>query len=78
MAKDPRAVVEQLLRSGRKFEDAPDGPIIERYTPLGLSQIIDRELNRCAVMGWDKITIHLDQVDAQMLAMDLRKIALLR
>lgn len=71
-----KAIVQELVRA-RKLGPAPDGPIIERFDPLALAQIIEMELTRCARLDLPKLSIHMDTLDAQLLASALRKLAIL-
>jgi hypothetical protein len=65
--------VAQLLREyGCIPQEAPDGPIVTKFGPLALAQAIEQELNRCADMGWPKLTLHMDVPDALALAKFLR------
>jgi hypothetical protein len=69
-ARVPETVIRQAARG--TLLAAPDGPIVHRFDPVLLAQAIDQELARCAVMGWPKISLHMDVRDAMLLARLLR------
>lgn len=53
--------------------EAPDGPLLERWNARALAQALDQEIARARLMGWPKITLHMDTADAERLARLLRK-----
>jgi hypothetical protein len=52
--------------------DAPDGPFVERFDAIELGKAIEREINRASEREWSKITLHMDILDAALLAKHLR------
>lgn len=71
-----RARVVRLLRqSGGVLPDAPSGPVLPRFDALQLAQAIERELERCRVAGFVKLSLHMDLADARLLASALRRLA---
>lgn len=53
--------------------DAPDGKILSTFEPFGLADVIELEINRAHIMGWTKISLHMDIPDAAALAAALRR-----
>jgi hypothetical protein len=51
---------------------APDGPVIDSFTPTGLAHALESEIERSKIYGWNKITIHMDLIDAIRLLEFLR------
>lgn len=69
---------EALARNGGVLPMVPDGPRLEEFAPLPLAQALEFEVNRCAHMGWDKITLHMTPDDAMRLSRHLRAHAIMR
>lgn len=46
---------------------------LREFKPIELAQAIEKNLEECGIYGHTKITIHLDLVDAKMLATHLRR-----
>lgn len=68
--------VTKMLANGGKIPELPDGPYLEEFDPLALSQALDAEVNRCMQQGWTKVTVSLDPVNAQKMAAFLRRASL--
>jgi hypothetical protein len=66
-----QAIIERV-KSG-KLKDAPTGPILTRFDPKALAAAIECEVDRSNVMGWTKLSIHMDVFDAVQLAKFLRR-----
>jgi hypothetical protein len=62
-----KRIVEQLLAKYGCLPSGPDGQIIEEFSPSAFAEALEQELNRCALYGWPKITIHMDVPDARLL-----------
>jgi hypothetical protein len=56
-------------RSGRK---APDGPVLTCFQPEELAAAIEHEIGRTSHLQNQKITLHMDPIDAMLLAKFLR------
>jgi len=68
-----KAQIAKLIQTyGCVPVNAPDGPVVERFDPERLSDAIQSELNRATESGWTKITLHMDLLDAALLAKHLR------
>jgi hypothetical protein len=67
----------KVARALKKYDgvlpDAPTGPIIEKFDPVRLAEGIEQEIARCRIYGWQKITMHMDIIDAAKLAHVLRR-----
>lgn len=59
----------QAVRSGAK---APDGPVLVCFQPEELAAAIEHEIGRTAHLKNQKISIHMDPVDAMLLVKFLR------
>ena len=70
--------VEAMMASGQPIPDMPDGPYLEIFKPVALAQALEFEVNRCAGMGWDKVTLHMTPDDAMRLASHLRQNPIIR
>lgn len=68
-----RTSVENLIAKYGCLPTAPDGPIVEHFDCIALAQAIESEVQRGALVGWSKITLHMDMFDALELARVLRK-----
>ena len=68
----PRETVENLMAKYGCLGGAPDGPMIEHFDPIALAQGLEQEVQRAALVGWQKITLHMDVADALKLARKLR------
>ena len=62
-----KRIVEQLLAKYGCLPSGPDGPIIAEFSPSAFAEALEQELDRCALYGWPKITIHMDAPDARLL-----------
>jgi hypothetical protein len=67
-----QAIIERV-KNGGKLVDAPSGPILTRFDPKALAAAIECEVDRSNVMGWTKMSIHMDTFDAVQLAKYLRR-----
>jgi len=56
-------------KSGRKV---PDGPVIACFQPEELAAAIESEIGRTSNLQNQKITLHMDPIDAMLLAKFLR------
>jgi hypothetical protein len=65
--------VERMMQKYGCLPSAPDGPAVEHFTPLAVAQAIEHELNRASEYGFTKVTLHMDLIDAALLARELRK-----
>jgi len=66
---------EQLARAiaaVRENKQAPDGPVLAAFVPEELAAAIESECARTAHLQNSKITLHMDPVDAMLLARYLR------
>ena len=66
---------EQLRRAvaaAKAGRELPDGPIIEVFNPLALAEAIEGECARTSSLAGQKITLHMDPIDALLLAKHLR------
>jgi hypothetical protein len=52
---------------------APDGPVVERFEAKKVAAAIEQEIARSRVMGWTRITLHMDLDDALKLAHTLKR-----
>lgn len=68
----PADRVQALIDRYGCLPPGPDGPKIEEFSPGKLADAIEQELERCAAMGWAKLTLHMDAADARKLANHLR------
>ena len=66
------AVARAFKQHGSGLPDAPTSPILERFVPEQLAWAIEQELEHAALIGWTKISIHLDLLEAALLARFLR------
>lgn len=72
---------QDRIRAGKAASagvQAPDGPKLDYFDALKLSQAIEWEANRAAECNYTKISLHMDLKDALALASSLRQLALLR
>jgi hypothetical protein len=70
-----RRELEQKLREiggVEKLGPAPDGPIVNKFAPGAIARAIEQEVARAKLVGWTKISIHMDLEDALALALALR------
>ena len=66
-------MVEKMMQQYGCLPSAPDGPVIARFDALELAQALESEMERSAIYGWSKMTIHMDMIDARALAAFLRQ-----
>lgn len=66
-------IAEEWTESGGKLKKAPNGPIIPEFAPIPLAQALEQEIRRAHLYGWPKISLHMDILDAAMLAAFLRR-----
>lgn len=69
------AEIKQILRAqqaGGILRDTPEGPVIDTFEPYRLAYAIEQEIERCKKNGWPTITMHMDVIDAALLARFLR------
>ena len=64
--------VERLIRTYGCLPATVDGPIVLKFAPTALAKAIEQEVKRAGAYGWDKITMHMDLIDAVQLAKFLR------
>ena len=67
-----RTAVENIIAKYGCLPSAPDGPIVEHFDRVALAQAIESEVQRASLVGWTKITLHMDMLDAMQLARVLR------
>jgi len=72
MQEAGRTRLQQVLSTFGCIPPAPDGPAIPEFEPLALAQAVEHELHRCGMVGWSKVTLHMDVQDAVALAQYLR------
>jgi len=73
-ASDHKKRIANLVREyGCVPAAAPDGPLLLRFNAGKLGAAIERECARARVVGWTKITLHMDLQDAALLARHLRR-----
>ena len=65
--------VLQARQPGGVLGGTPNGPVLDVFDPRELAAAIESEILRCAELGWNKITVHMDVRDAMLLARHLRK-----
>ena len=73
MELSAREVVEGLIAKYGCLPTAPSGPLVDHFDALAVAQAIEREAERSSLVGWTKITLHMDLHDALKLAATLRK-----
>lgn len=67
-----QAIIERV-KNGGQLQTAPSGPILPRFDPLALAAALECEVERANIMGWTKLSIHMDAYDAVQLAKFLRR-----
>lgn len=67
--------VEAALRRHGGVHNLPivDGPIIPKFDPYYLAEALDQEIARSIEVGWPKISLHMDLLDAKRMALFLRE-----
>lgn len=73
MELEKEAVARAFKRHGGVLPDAPDGPILPGFDPRALAEAICEEIERCGLMGWPRISLHMDVLDAAQLMQFLRR-----
>lgn len=66
---------ELLIKTGGVLQEAPTGPVLERFDPLRLAQGIEHELARLQGLPFRKIRLDMNDRDAAALAAFLRRAA---
>lgn len=66
-------VIERMMQKYGCLPAAPDGPTIALFNPHDLAAALETEMNRASDYGFTKITLHMDMLDAALLAKYLRK-----
>jgi len=51
-----------------------DGPRLDKFDPQRLAMALEQECERSKVMGWPKVSLHMDVIDALLLARALKKV----
>ena len=64
--------LQKAIAAARTGRRAPDGPIVEVFAPEALAAAIEHECVRTAHLPNQKIDLHMDPVDAMLLAKFLR------
>lgn len=72
---DTRAVLEAIKRHGglHNLPPAPDGPIVPEFDARKLAEAIEHEIARAHAVGWTRISLHMDLMNAIRLAQALRR-----
>ena len=65
--------MRKIMRAAQEDRPAPDGPVIEQFNCLALADAIEQECARAAIVGWPKVSLHMDIEDARLLAGALRR-----
>ena len=72
--EDPR--IQEVARTiGRHgyIPDAPDGPILSHFNAKQLAAGIKHELNRASLLGFTKVAINMDLLEAHSLMQFLER-----
>jgi|WetSurSiteA1Bulk_404760.scaffolds.fasta_scaffold221933_1 hypothetical protein len=62
----------KMVAAVKSGKPAPDGPILAVFQPEQLAAAIEHECERTAHLPNQKITLHMDPIDAMLLAKYLR------
>jgi hypothetical protein len=68
-----QALLERQIAAKIPLQDFPDGPVVDRFSALDLAQAIEFEVNRAAIVGFQKIRLDCSRDDAMRLATFLRR-----